>query len=354
MLDHPTCKVESAALDALLAPFAQETIVRVRRGAACWQGTNRPLRADAQGCLRPPAFRTASVTKTFTSALIFKLMEQGKLSVSDALAQYLGEQYLRLLPVNAGRSTTGRTMTLRHLLDHTSGLHDYATDPVFRAEVLRRPDRQWTAIELLDIANARAPYFAPGAGMAYSDTGYVLLGQVVEAVAGMPLNLAYQRLISAPLGLPNTYLEGFDAGSALPVSHAFEGQVDTFAFNPSFDTFGGGGLISTAEELDRFISALLSGSFFNQSVTLKSMVQGRATPDGVGTRKTFVACGISEFEIGGLRFWGHLGHWNSFMLRCHAQDLSLCGTFNQSQASAAQIKLLEQAIRSAMQWAGEA
>lgn len=350
MLEPLITRLKCEELAARLANFAQESIVRVRCGTQLWEGTNREWLATPHGHLRTSAFRTASVTKTFTSALTFRLMEQGKLSPSDTIDQHLPTEYLRSLPQSAAATSSGGGITLRQLLDHSSGLYDYATDADFRFAVMRTPSRRWSAKDLLEAAQSGRPYFPPGSGVAYSDTGYVLLGLIIQGVAEMPLSSAYRLLVAEPLGLTDTYLEGADSGSGLPIAHAFQGNIDTFDFDPTFDAFGGGGLISTASELDRFISSLMSGSFFCNSTTLDSMLRGKAMPDGIGTRKTYVACGISEFEVGGTRLWGHLGHWNSFMLYNPSLDLSLCGTFNQSTSSPAQIEFLECAVRTAREW----
>lgn len=354
MTSHPSGAPEPAWADRLPS-FEQETILRVRRGAKVWEATNRRAPAAGLGADTTPTtgalrgFRTASLSKTFTAALTLRLWEERALDLDDTLDRHLPAVLCARLP-----RFDGHPITIRLLLNHRSGLYDYATDAQFVAEVAAAPLREWSPQDLLDAALRQgSPYFAPGQGLAYSDTGYVLLGLIIERCSGMPLARAYRRHLLDQLGLRHTYLEGHEPANAdIEVASAFAGTIDTSGFNPSFDTFGGGGLISTAVDLDRFITALMRGQVYTRTQTLTVMLEGTEAPPGSGTRKTRTACGLSEFEIAGQRLWGHLGHWNSFMLYQPKADLALCGSFNQAQADPRQVALLEAAVRDALEWDG--
>jgi D-alanyl-D-alanine carboxypeptidase len=216
--------------------------------------------------------------------------------------------------------------------------------------VAQDPARSWTPLDLLHEAiQAGSPYFAPGQGMNYSDTGYVLLAMVIEAVTGLTLAQAYREHLLAPLGLASTWLEGLEAARVSSVSHAWAGSIDTAGFNPSFDTFGGGGLVSTAADLDRFITRLLGGGVFRNIDTLLYMMEGTDAAPASGTRKTRTAAGLSAFVVADHLFWGHLGHWNSFMLHSMESDISICGTFNQSEPDPRQMSILETAAAAALE-----
>jgi|CXWL01.1.fsa_nt_gi D-alanyl-D-alanine carboxypeptidase len=331
--------VEAGRLKQRIGEFEQECILRVRRGRQCWESSSPS-----------PALRTASVTKTFTAAVVMQLWEEGVLALDDTLARYVPAALCDRLHHFEGRSW-GRGITIRQLLCHRSGLVDYATDAGFMAEVAASPQRRWSPHDLLDAAlRAGPPGFEPGAGVAYSDTGYVLLGLVIEAATGAPLATAYRQRLLGPLGLHHTWLEGKEPGAGIAVARAWAGAVDTSGFDPSFDAFGGGGLVATAADLDRYITALMTGAVFRHAATLQTMMAGTEAPPGVGTRKTRTACGLSEFSIAGQRFWGHLGHWNSYMLYCADADLALCGSFNQSATDPRQSALLEAAVAQAMRW----
>ena len=107
--------------------------------------------------------------------------------------------------------------------------------------------------------------------------------------------------------------------------------------------------MSTAADLDRFISGLLAGQVFRQVDTLLLMMEGTDAPAGSGTRKTRTAAGLSAFVVAEHLFWGHLGHWNSFMLHSMECDISICGSFNQAEADPRQIAILEAAVRAALE-----
>lgn len=336
-------------LAARIAGFREECILRVRRGATWWEGSNRPSAPPSDEPFTA-AFRTASVTKTFTASLIFLLMEDGALALDDRLSDFLPDQLCSKIHVLNGTSF-GRDITLRQLLCHRSGVFDYATSPSFIKQVLENPKKVWGPQDLLEQAiQGGAPYFSPDKAVLYSDTGYVLLALAIEAVAGMSLAAVYRSRIIEPLGLAHTYLEGQESPIEWPVSHAFTGKVDTFDIDPSFDTFGGGGLVATARDLDSFITCLLHGAIFEKAFTLHQMMQGTPTARGTGTRKTKTSAGISKFSLAGRTVWGHLGHWNSFMLHSIEDDLSICGTFNQANESPLQKIILEESVREAISW----
>lgn len=339
-------------LDLLIAGLADECVLRIRHGASWWEGSNRTCMASTVDTPVTRAFRTASITKTFTAALVLLLVEEERLAIDDRLETYLSGDICERIHIYEG-SSFGSNITIAQLLCHRSGVFDYATDPQFFEHVTKAPARKWSGLDLLSEAiDGGKPYFRPGEGLAYSDTGYVLLAMIIEAVTGSSLAAAYRGRLLDPLGLKHTYLEGRELAAEWPVSHAFAGAVDTSSFDPSFDTFGGGGLVSTAADLDHFISSLLGGSVFAKEETLGCMMEGTDAPAATGTRKTRTAAGLSAFSIAGHLFWGHLGHWNSFMLHSIEEDIAICGTFNQSEEDPRQKIILEAAVMDALGWDG--
>ncbi len=337
-------------LENLMAGLAEECVLRIRRGATWWEGSNRTCHGSTTDGPATHAFRTASITKTFTSALVLLLVEEGVLTLDDRLTTYLSKEICDRIHVYEGISF-GPDITIAQLLRHRSGVFDYATNAQFFEEVISTPTRKWTALDLLGVAvRWGTPYFRPDEGVAYSDTGYVLLAMIIEAATGSSLASAYRDRLLDPLALKHTYLEGQEASVDWPVSHAFSGAMDTACFDPSFDTFGGGGLVSTAADLDHFIGSLLGGSVFAKEETLRSMMLGTDAPTGTGTRKTRTAAGLSAFSIEDNLFWGHLGHWNSFMLRSVETDIVICGTFNQADEDPRQKRILEYAIKESLSW----
>ena len=334
----------------LIAEQSNECILRVRHGTSWWEGSNRSGLASNVDQPQSRAFRTASITKTFTAALVFLLVEEGRLPLDASLATYLPTEICQRIHIFEGVGY-GPLITVAQLLRHRSGVFDYATSPLFFKHVASDPRRKWRPLELLNEAVlAGDPYFRPDEGFAYSDTGYVLLAMILEAVTSLPLATLYRDRLLDPLRLEYTYLEGCEPPVDWPLSQAFAGAIDTSAFDPSFDSCGGGGLVSTAVDLDQFISRLMDCSIFSKKETLSAMMEGTEAPAGIGTRKTRSASGLSAFSIADHLFWGHLGHWNSFMLHSIEQDLSICGTFNQVDEDLRHKRVLEAAVNEGLMW----
>jgi len=208
----------------------------------------------------------ASIGKTFVGATVLALESQGRLSQGDLLARYLGERsWFKDLP-------NGADITIGHLLRHQSGLPDHPYLPEFQAAVaagIGSGEKALTPEEVLGYVTGREALFAPGTAWAYSDTGYILLGLLIEEVAGRPYYDVVQALFIGPLGLAGTVpsdrpdIPGLAVGYTiaenpfgLPVRTAdAEGRL---VWDPGVE-WTGGGLASTAGDLARWGHALLLG-----------------------------------------------------------------------------------------------
>jgi D-alanyl-D-alanine carboxypeptidase len=165
------------ALDAVVASGAPGATALVRDGDRTLQlasgsgtvATRRPMRPRDR-------FRVGSVTKTFVAAVVLQLAGEGSLALEDAVERWL-----------PGLVPGGGAITIRQLLNHTSGLGDYADDAFIRG-VLDARGRVWAPRQLIALGARHAPLFAPGAGWSYSSTGYIALGLIVEAASGRPLS----------------------------------------------------------------------------------------------------------------------------------------------------------------------
>jgi D-alanyl-D-alanine carboxypeptidase len=287
------------------------------------RGSRRPLDPH-------DGIRVASVTKTFVAASILRLHEEGRIDLDAPIGRYLPAEYVARL---AADGYAEDSVTVRHLLTHTSGIHDYATDERYYAAVLGSPTHRWTRAEQVDSAMAYGDaHFAPGAGYHYSDTGYILLGEMIERLTRQPLGSAFRTLLGfKKLGLDETYLETLEAppATAGALSHPYFGGDDTFGMDPSFDLYGGGGLVSSAEDLARFYRALLHGEVFRDAATLRTMLAVPATntrsPGGA------YAMGIQRRTIGGEECWGHTGFWGTSAHYCPRVDVTIVRHYNQAQ-----------------------
>ncbi|WP_354643543.1 serine hydrolase domain-containing protein [Kitasatospora camelliae] len=293
------------ALDALVSEGGSSAALGEVRdhGRVVWRGaagtgdldTGSPARADGR-------FRIGSVTKTFVSTVVLQLVGEGRVGLDDPVERYL-----------PGAVRGGDTITVRQLLNHTSGLYSYTDEPGFFFEdeaTLRSwlDERRWTTYrpqQLVDIANRHEPYFPPGQGWRYSNTNYVLAGMLVEKVTGRSWNQEVERRIIRPLGLAHTSMP--DTATTVPGVHAHGylklpsgGRADVTELNPTMAGSAGAG-ISTTDDLARFNAALLGGRLLRpaQLAEMKTTVDvGQGFGYGLGLMKYPAPCG---------EFWGHGG-----------------------------------------------
>ena len=162
-----------------------------------WTGSGTTLvkayglaRTDPERAMRAGIdFRAGSVTKTFTGNLALQLVDQGRLSLEDPVSKYVEG-----VP-------DGERITVRMLLNHSSGLFNYGADMALNETITADPHKVWTPAELVAAAVSNPPYFPPGEGCAYSNTNYVLLGMIVEKVTGRGFEDELAAGITGPLGL---------------------------------------------------------------------------------------------------------------------------------------------------------
>ena len=283
------------------------------------------------------------MTKTFTAAAVLRLMEDGKLGLDDPIAEHLFSAATIAL-VRRGGYDIG-ALRVRHLLQHTSGLYDYAEDPAFQASVVRRPRHRWTRAEQVAFAMTHGkPLAAPGAKFHYSDTGYILLGEMLERESGGSLAAAYRTLLGFErLGLRQTSLETPQPTPA-PLrarAHQYLGTIDTTHFDPSFDLYGGGGLVSTVADLARFYHALFAGHVFKHPATLKTML-GNPRPADL----TELGMGIFAESVGRQTCWHHDGFWGTSVLECPSRNVTIAVTVNQANDFDLAVQQLEAVVLS--------
>ncbi|WP_410599383.1 serine hydrolase domain-containing protein [Amycolatopsis sp. lyj-90] len=254
-------------------------------------------------------FRIASFSKTFLSATMLQLVGEGRLSLEDKVDRWLPG-------VVSGNGNDGRAITVRQLLQHTSGLHDYLAElDLFTEEgFLRHRFDKLSASEAVKLAVGKPPEFAPGSGWGYSNTNYVLAGMVTEKVAGRDWRKEITDRLIRPLDLRETshpYTSPF-----LPTPHARgydrfveEGsnpprlgrRVDVTLMNPSAGGGADGSINSTTEDGNKFLRALLGGEVLEPAL-LAEMKKTVPAPGlgayGLGLMKLTGSCGD---------YWGHGG-----------------------------------------------
>jgi len=361
-------------LDALVQPGGDapigSAVVRIETadGRLIFEGAAGVARPDTGAAMTPSTpIHIASVAKTFTATLVLQLAEEGQLGprgIDAALAEFgvFPSEVLARLHRRDGVSHAER-ITLRQLLTHTAGIRDAMVDDTEHCGgpapgsliggLLApggNPTRAWVPWDatrpeeasagvvnfFINCGIADRPVFLPAEGFHYSDTGFVLLGLLVETIEGRPLQASLRARVLEPLGLSNTYL-AYREDPALGANRAPEAEVYAGAMpvlssgvNLSFD-WAGGGLVSTAADLVGFLRALLGGRLFRSDTTLAQMTQW-VRPTGLDESRTGVGLGLFRTPFDGAELWGHSGAWGAKLAFEPRSRLVFAGTTNQARS----------------------
>ena len=247
--------------------------------------------------IRPEmVFRVGSVTKQFTAACVLKLVEQGRLALSDDLRKYLPDY-----------PTGGRKVTIEQLLTHTSGIRNYTEVP---SRYPKQPREDWTLSRLIEAFKNEPFDFEPGTRWHYDNSGYVLLGALLEAVTGKPYAEIVSSWIFEPLGMKDTRY-----GSDAPI---IPGRVEGYQTGPDgivnayyvsmTQPYAAGGIVSTVDDLAKWQAALDAGRVLSPE-SRRRMWTPVTLPDGTPTRYGF-GWGIWSYE--GHAVVEHGGRINGF------------------------------------------
>lgn len=288
-----------------------------------WIGGSGCTARGGDPLLGHETFRTASVTKTFVAAAILRLVDRGSFTLDAPIAPLLPDDVAARLAVTAPDAAA---ITLQQVLQHTSGVHDFGTDPAYRRAIGEDPHRVWAARDLLEIAFDHAPDGAPGAAFHYSDSGYVLLALVLERATGQPFAAALRATVGLdPLGLASTWLEGKEPPPAAAPArvHQYMGAVDTHSWDPSFDGYGGGGLVSSAQDLCSFLRSLVGGELLAPATT--AAMQRCDVPTDLGEVGQFHGLGLFRSEVDGITRVGHEGFWGVWMYHFPDHEVTVAG-----------------------------
>ncbi|MFC5664857.1 serine hydrolase domain-containing protein [Kitasatospora misakiensis] len=285
-------------------------------GRSPWRGaagtadlvTGQPARSDGR-------FRIGSVTKTFVATVVLQLVGEGRLRLDDPVERHL-----------PGVVPNGAAITVRQLLNHTSGLFNFTEDERFLVtDEAKLRDfayggwryRDYRPQQLAAVSAEHPPYFAPGQGWHYSNTNYVLAGMIVRKVTGHSWQHEVERRIVRPLHLDGTVFPGSETGLGGPHAHAYldmpAGPADITRLNPSVVDAAGNG-ISTTADLNRFHAALFGGRLLRPA-------ELTALTDTVPTTFEGARYGLGVLRIdlgpGCEAAWGHDGSlpgWSTLLL----------------------------------------
>jgi D-alanyl-D-alanine carboxypeptidase len=286
-----------AEVQAIVASGAPGAILLARDGSSTIRLASGYANLKSRAPLRiTDRFRVGSVTKTFVAAVVLQLAGESRLALDDSVERWL-----------PGLVPNGRAISIRRLLDMTSGLFDYLNDgdtTIERALLGGDWTHVWKPRQLVRIATSHPPRFRPGSSWSYCNTCYVLLGLIVERATGHTLAHELQRRILVPMRLNGTT---FDSSPRISGRHAHGYELlgmpplaDVSILSPSA-AWAAGAMVSTAGDLARFYGALLGGDLLAPDLLASMTTARRVSKDfgyGLGLARLTLPCGTA---------WGHDG-----------------------------------------------
>lgn len=296
-------------------------------------------------------FHIASIGKTFTATLIGMLADQGQLSYSDPIANYLSPETLQGLFVFEGVDYKDQ-VTVEQLLRHTSGVADYFEDPVSSGLtmadlILNDKDRLWTPTELLAFSrDKQKSVSAPGKTTHYTDTGYILLGLIIEEVTDKPFHQNLNDSIFAPLEMADSYLMFYSEPKnqpKKPISQIWFKGTEISTYNSVSIDWSGGGIISTPEDLLKFYKGLREGRLVSPE-RLKAM----EIITGEFRTGIHLGAGMMEFRFDEFFFLlkgmpytkGHIGVLSTHMMYDPTNDTYIIANFGSTEFMQKSFELL--------------
>ncbi|HET9934346.1 MAG TPA: serine hydrolase domain-containing protein, partial [Polyangiaceae bacterium] len=275
-----------------------------RPGYAEWAGAAGSANIQTSIALTPGArFRAGSIMKVAVATAVLQLVERGLLSLDDVLTKRLPNEL-------AARIPNADSITVRMLLNHTSGIPEFADD-AFHEQVVAAPAHVWSSAEFYDLALAKPPLFAPGTSWAYSNTDYILLGDIMEGVTHEPWRQTVRHDVFTRAHLSTSSLpEPGDAscsGCARGYEPIGDQLVDLTEIDPSMaGAAGGEAFVTTPSDLAKLVSELARGALYDDPHTLELMLSFADAPVPQETQVGY-GLGIARFQMGDVELIGHLG-----------------------------------------------
>lgn len=288
-------------------------------------------------------FHAASIGKIATAAIAMQLVDEGALTLDTTMQSVLGPQPGILLG----------DATLLQLLSHTSGAADYydgrvLTGPRFQTIVTSEPDGEWTPDDLLEFSRTRQrPVGHPGERFLYSDTGYTLVGLMLERIGGVPLHKLLRTRIFEPLAMRDSWLMRSTPGEHPAIAPFWIGRVETSTFASVSAGWAGGGIAAPAGDLLKLIRGLRSGLVSDAALAEMSRIRHRVRPGlhyGAGLMEVRFE-GFSPLLRGMPRLLGHSGSLGTHLYYDPVHDADILLGFHGSRTMVASVQSLVTVVR---------
>ncbi|MCJ8280452.1 MAG: beta-lactamase family protein [Rivularia sp. ALOHA_DT_140] len=296
-----------------------------------WIGASGFSNLKSKTSMKPnDQFGLASTSKTFVAVAVLQLVEQGKLNLDKAISNYLPQKISTNIPYSD-------EITIRQLLNHTSGVVEYLDDKFYKLTYNRSRSQFWTATEAIELIYGRQPKAKPGKEYQYCDSNYILLEIIVEQTTGKLLAEVIREQILNPLGLKNTFTELREPNFkpvVIGYSDSNKDKDKPKTLNSHKDLnegngLGDGGLIASASDTGKFLNALLAEKTLLSPEMLKEMLTSVSVEDD-----NDYGLGIGHFQTPFGKAIGHSG-WSygfvSLMLYFPDKDITAVVLVNKHQ-----------------------
>jgi len=281
-------------------------------------------------------FRIGSNTKSVVATVILQLVDEKKLKLDDKLGKFFPDW------------PNANNITIKMLLNHTSGLYNYSAVKKFGEILESDPKRPFTPAQLVGYAEKEKPYFEPGKGFYYSNTNTVLLGMIIENITGNALAYEMKARIFDPLGLRNTYFpKGAEINGSLAHGYMFDdGKAADWTYaNPSWG-WAAGAMISNIYDLKKLITAITDGTLLSKKLQKERMSSWVELGSAVKADFPTARYGYNVFTFGG--FVGHNGGlpgYISYMVREPKTGITTVMVMNSQPSGEASLDVLKKVIQ---------
>ncbi len=309
--ERPAARVNDPVFDPGLSDILQKALEQAAREQGAdnisaslyisdrchWQGAAGFTRQDPDVRVTPDTlFAFGSITKTMVAAIVLQLAEEKKLGLDDKLGKWI-----------TGYRNIDPAVTVRQLLNHSSGLNDFMGSRRFRSDVRADPDLRFSPEDVLKYV--RRPLAPSGEGTHYTNTNYILLGLIVEAVTGNPFEHELEKRITGPLGLSNTSLANLAERKSDPRRWANSLAPPGSMFSAIWTA---GALASTSGDVAKWARALFAGNVLQVATRKRMLVFGERQ---LSDFRIPMGLGVWNLSSNGIVAWGHGGRVEPYLSR---------------------------------------